>query len=58
MIQIFNHYIEPAESGKLTKEFDDRMFPLILELLVTGDCLQEGLVKLKKRRITFKLNSL
>lgn len=51
-VQIFNHYVEPAEAGKLTKEFEDKMLPLLFDLLLSGQCLQDGLIKMKKKSQT------
>jgi len=35
------------------------MFPILLDLLSTGNIFQEGLIKVKKtKKITFKLNSI
>ncbi|CAD8198282.1 unnamed protein product [Paramecium pentaurelia] len=56
--QIFNHYVEAVEVGKLTKEFEEKMLPLLLELLTQGNSFQEGLIKVKKKKMHIRLPSL
>lgn len=56
--QIFNHYVEAVEIGKLTKECEEKMMPLLLELLTQGNSFQEGLIKAKKKKMHIRLPTL
>lgn len=35
-IQIFNYYIEPTEAGKLTKEFEEKILPILHDFIEIG----------------------
>lgn len=50
-LSYFNHYIEESEAAKITKEFEDKILPILHEFVELGIGFQDTMLVTKKRHL-------